>query len=39
VSGGQRPSAVLIDVYTDAKVDSAEVSDKGVKVVVSAKGK
>jgi dihydrolipoyl dehydrogenase len=28
-----------IDVYTDSKVDAAEVSDKGVKVTVSAKGK
>jgi len=28
-----------IDVYTDAKVESATVSDKGVKVVVTTKGK
>src|SRR5204863_9988557 len=28
-----------IDVYADAKVESAEVTDSGVKVVVSAKGK
>jgi len=28
-----------IEVYTDAKVESAEVHDKGVKVVVSTKGK
>jgi dihydrolipoamide dehydrogenase len=28
-----------IDVYTEAKVESAEVHDKGVKVVVSTKGK
>lgn len=28
-----------IDVYTDAKVESAEVQDKGVKVVVTTKGK
>src|SRR5438477_951129 len=28
-----------IDVYTDSKVDAAEVSDKGVKVTVTAKGK
>jgi dihydrolipoamide dehydrogenase len=28
-----------IDVYTDAKVESAEVSDSGVKCVVSTKGK
>jgi dihydrolipoamide dehydrogenase len=28
-----------VEVYTDAKVESAEVHDKGVKVVVSTKGK
>src|SRR5438046_6673462 len=28
-----------IDVYTDSKVDAAEVTDKGVKVTVTAKGK
>ena len=28
-----------IDVYTDSKVDAAEVGDKGVKVTVTAKGK
>ncbi|HMC20915.1 MAG TPA: dihydrolipoyl dehydrogenase [Thermoanaerobaculia bacterium] len=28
-----------IEVYTDAKVESAEVHDKGVKVIVSTKGK
>ncbi|HJT18660.1 MAG TPA: dihydrolipoyl dehydrogenase [Thermoanaerobaculia bacterium] len=28
-----------VDVYTDAKVESAEVHDKGVKVTVSTKGK
>ena len=28
-----------IDVYTDSKVDAAEVNDKGVKVTVSSKGK
>jgi dihydrolipoamide dehydrogenase len=28
-----------IDVFTDSKVESAEVSDKGVKVLVSSKGK
>jgi dihydrolipoamide dehydrogenase len=28
-----------VEVYTDAKVESAEVRDKGVKVVVSTKGK
>ncbi|HEY6843599.1 MAG TPA: dihydrolipoyl dehydrogenase [Thermoanaerobaculia bacterium] len=28
-----------IDVYTDAKVESAEIHDKGVKVTVSTKGK
>ena len=28
-----------IDVYTDAKVDAAEVSDSGVKVTVTTKGK